>query len=215
MTERTYERPTNTYFRVCQEPGFGRNSHQQTNCTVKKYLFVLICIAAFGGCKVNKGGASSLQKTKVEDFISFIGVTKGDNYDKVLRDLGKPTEIDKNEKPKYSFVSCYYNDANSNRMFSYTYDKETKAVGNIRLTGELSDNFSTTKRFLAAKGIDDPKINFLGMHKKEILKIFGKPDRISSGNYEYVRGPVQVTFICYDFNEEKCSEIYLFWNIHL
>lgn len=186
---------------------------------MKKLTYLAAFLVVVGGmaCKTKKTNAPKakpLAETKLEDFITVMGITKGDLNDKALALWGTPTKTTKDDKTVYSFVSVYHDDANGNRMFSYTYDKKANTVNHIRLTGSKQDNYNPTKEYFKSKNIADTKVNFLGMHKDEILKIFGTPDRVNAGNYEFVKGPISVTFICYDFNQGKCSEIYIYWNMY-
>lgn len=182
---------------------------------MKKTVYLLAFVALLGGaCKTKKTKVKpkTLEETTVADFATVLGLQKGDVYDKALKELGEPTKTTADEKNTYSFVSVYYDDANEDRMFSYTYDKNTKAVNHIRITGNRQNNFEPTRNYFKQRKISDIKVGFLGMHKDKILKIMGTPVRVNSGNYEFVDGPVSVTFICYDFHDELCSEIYVFWN---
>ncbi|HYG16408.1 MAG TPA: hypothetical protein VEC12_11695 [Bacteroidia bacterium] len=182
---------------------------------MKKIVYLLAFVALAGAaCKTKKSATKqkTLHETTVADFGTIIGLSKGDSYEKAVKILGTPSTTTEKENDSYSFYSVYYNDASDNRMFSYTYDKKTKMVNHFRITGNRNTNHIETKNYLAGQKVNDVKVNFLGMHKDSILKVFGTPDRISSDNYEFVKGPVSVTFICYSFHQYKCSEIYVFWN---
>lgn len=180
---------------------------------MKKTLSLFICFVALFSCKTTKiSKEKTIAETTIEDFSAFLGLQKSDLQEKATKQFGTPTKTTKDKNDNYSFVTNYYDDANGNRIMSYTYDKKKKTVNHIRLAGSYTTNFESTKAFLKKRGIKDIKVDFLGMHRDEILKIMGTPDRVSSGNYEYKKGAVSITFICYDFRDYNCSEIYLFWN---
>lgn len=184
---------------------------------MKKLLYLTAFLLVFAACKTSKTStpkAKPLSETTIDDFISVMGITKNDLEPKAAELWGTPTTKTKDDNTSYSFISVYHDDANGDRMFSYTYDKKTNTVNHIRLTGNKAKNYAPTKEYFTKRKIKDNKINFLGMHKDEILKIFGTPDRVNAGNYEFVKGPVSVTFICYEFQEKKCSEIYIYWNMY-
>lgn len=184
---------------------------------MKKLTYLTALLLVFAACKTSKTSTQKekpLAETTLDDFISVMGITKNDLEPKAIELWGNPSKTTKDDNTSYSFVSVYHDDADGDRMFSYTYDKKTNTVNHIRLTGNRNKDYASTKEFFAKQKIKDNKINFLGMHKDEILKIFGTPTRVNSGNYEFVKGPVNVTFICYDFHQQKCSEIYVFWNMY-
>jgi hypothetical protein len=56
----------------------------------------------------------------------------------------------------------------------------------------------------------------MGLHKNEILKVFGNPSSTNSDNYQYdfeIDGKIfHVDFICYDSNNYLCNEISVRWN---
>lgn len=180
---------------------------------MKKLLIAFMVVGTFAACKTTKTPKQKpLEETKIEDFSTFLTLKLGDPVEKAFGIFGEPTTNTKDKNDRYSFISNYYDDADKNRMMSFTYDKKDKTINHIRLTGNYREGYTTTKAFLAAHGIKDIKANFLGMHKDDIIKIMGQPDRVNSGNYEYKKGHVSITFICYEFRDHKCSEMYLFWN---
>lgn len=179
---------------------------------MKKIIYLSVVLLLVSACKTSKlPKQKAIEETKTEDFLSFISLKRSDVLEKATKKFGTPTETTKDKNDNYSFITNYYNDANNDRVLSYTYDKKDQTVNHIRLTGDHKANFETTKAALKNWGIKDVKANFLGMHKDDIIKIMGTPDRVNAGNYEFVKDNVSVTFICYEFRENKCSEIYLFW----
>lgn len=187
---------------------------------MRKTAFLAILFIGLVACRTNKettapaAKSKTIQETTISDFANVLGLQKGDANTKAVSLLGQATKTTKDEKNTYSFVTCYYDDATKERMFSYTYDKTTNAVNHIRITGNRATNFAATKAYFKDRKINDIKVDFLGMHKDDILKIMGTPTRVNSGNYEFVKGHVSITFICYDFHDNKCSEMYVFWNYY-
>lgn len=186
---------------------------------MKNTIYLAVLFVTLAACRTNKESGSAakpktIQETTIEDFANVLGLKKGDLNTKAVSLLGNATKTTKDEKNTYSFVTCYYDDAGKNRMFSYTYDKTTNAVNHIRITGNRNTNFAETRAYFKDRKINDIKVDFLGMHKDDILKIMGTPVRVNSGNYEFVKGHVSITFICYDFHDNKCSEMYIFWNYY-
>lgn len=179
---------------------------------MKKIAYLTLFLLVISACKTSKlPKQKPIEETKIEDFNYFIGLSKGDNVAVALKKFGTPTASTKDKKDRYSFFTNYY-DFEYNKMVSYTYDKKTNVLNHIRVRGSKKFDYTKTKEFISKKGINDKKVNFLGMHKDEIIRIFGTPDRVSSGNYEYKSDALNITFICYSFNADKCSEMYLFWN---
>jgi outer membrane protein assembly factor BamE (lipoprotein component of BamABCDE complex) len=185
---------------------------------MKKVIIAFTVLATIASCKTSKTNTSLPQKkiteTTVEDFATIIGLQRDDLNAKAEALFGTPSTSTKNENDLFSFYTNYYNAANGEKLFSYTYDKKTMAINHIRIEGTKNNNFETTKAFFKERKIQDVKLDFLGMHKDEIIKIMGTPDRVNAGNYEYVKGHVSITFICYDFQENKCSQLYIFWNYY-
>lgn len=180
---------------------------------MKTTTYVVLIVLLIASCKTTKlPKQKPVEETKIEDFKYFVGLSKGDLVEKALNVFGTPSKSNKDKKDRYSFFTNYYHDEANNQIVSYSYDKETNVLNHIRLRGAKKFDYNNTKKFIIEKGIKDTKINFLGMHKDKIFEIMGEPDRINSGHHEYQSGPLNVTFICYSFHNDKCSEIYLFWN---
>ena len=84
------------------------------------------------------------------------------------------------------------------------FDKRSKKVEVIRLQSE-------SVRDALRQITNDPKLELYGLHRDQILKIFGKPSRSNAGNHQYnfrangKRG--LVNFICYDHRKKICEEI--------
>jgi outer membrane protein assembly factor BamE (lipoprotein component of BamABCDE complex) len=188
---------------------------------MKKPIYLLLLFVALAACKTKKTTTAPQEKQKtvdeatVADFATVLGMQKGDVFTKATTLLGQPSTSTKDKNDTYSFITCYYDDAAGDRMFSYTYDKKTNALNHFRITGNRLENFASTKAYFKEKKVNDFKVDFLGMDKNDIIKIMGAPTRVNSGNYEYVQGAVSITFICYDFHQNKCSEMYIFWNYYM
>lgn len=176
---------------------------------MKKIIYITLILLVVSACKTSKlPKQKTIEETTLEDFVSFIGVSKGDSLEIALEKFGTPTKVTK----RRSRSMYFYDDESGKRLFKFTIKKKGNKVNHIRLTGNHQKNYETTKAFLASVGVNDPKINFLGMHKDEIIKILGDPLETTNSSLVYKQGPSKVTFSLSPFGDNKCSEIYLFWN---
>lgn len=176
---------------------------------MKKILFVTTILLAVSACKTSKlPKEKTVAETNLEDFTSFAGITMGDLEDETIKKFKEPTEITK----RRSRSMYFYDDEKGTRIFKFTIKKNSNKVNHIRLTGDRNTDYESTKAFFTTAGIKDPKVNFLGMHKDEIIKILGQPLEATSSRLVYKQEPVKITFSLSPFRDNKCSEIYLFWN---
>lgn len=137
------------------------------------------------------------------DFEKFIGLSKDSTLKDAIKLYGQPI-IRENEN-KYGF-----NDATFNDHLSLSYYKSSEKIMVITLTG-YKNSLSSVTEYIKSKGIIDPKIDFLGTHKDEILSAFGTPDMEHADNYYYrytsEKLSFSVNFVCYSFNDFLCNEI--------
>lgn len=169
-------------------------------------MFLLI-----SACKTSKlPKEKTVADTKIEDFLTVAGISKGDLANEALAKLGTPTS----NTTRRSRGRCNYDDAMGERLLSYSYKKKTNQVNHIRLTGNHQKNYESTKAFLNKAGINDLKVNFLNMHKDEIIKILGAPLDSTKKSLVYKKEPIKIIFSLSPFGDDKCSEIYVFWNYY-
>lgn len=77
------------------------------------------------------------------------------------------------------------------------------------------DNIQATIEQMGKLAIKDPKLCFLGKHLDEIIGIFGQPTTDYGEQYEYERcyqgKKFAVTFGCYKYDKQICTEIEIFF----
>ena len=145
------------------------------------------------------------------EFLEFAGIRYGDKLERVVRLLGEPEKSDASKPGSYHHLTLSW--------FSGKF-----VAGAIEVPPNPSrDSYVAVIRIsspdavarLRSLGVADAKLNLLGVHRDEILKRFGQPVSISSGNYEYkyTRGGQKglVKFICYDFWQNECRQINVQW----
>ena len=146
------------------------------------------------------------------DFASsFLGFSPFNTVEEIVEVLGTPTKINDNSSKNYTFDS-YYWEIGADRVTAYI-DRKSRKVSSMVIEKGYGENLLA--RFLQEKGIRDPRAEFIGSNKKDILKQFGKPKSHDSDNYEYEISyegkTVLIKFICYDFNEYMCSSVDVHW----
>lgn len=148
----------------------------------------------------------------LSDFVSFLGFSPGDSIDAAFARIGSPTRQDPNKK--YSFGDCYW-DALGERALNLSFDKKTRRIMVLRVNAADVNRPELTREYFLDRGMRDPALEFLGKSRDEIMARFGKPDGISSNNYEYERKigglDIGITFVCYDFRGYLCDEIVVRW----
>jgi hypothetical protein len=149
-------------------------------------------------------------------FDAFMGLRYGDTLEDVRRLWGEAAyaEIDDEGDDTYYYVMTEDTvpddgppGAGDDFLFVITIDKATSRVFNLQAnTGDY-----------AANGIEDPLLRFLGAPLSEVEATFGPPTRAHAGfnTYEYVDEDrnleLQVEFLCYDWEEFRCRELWVTW----
>jgi len=172
----------------------------------------LALIAGLSSCFTATGIFTDTgEKIQAESFISFLGLQRGDVFMKAENIFGKPHKLDMNEG-QYDFATAYY-EVNGKTALSISYNKGTQVISSIRLrlSDEVGLSPESTFKFLLQNKVDDIRASMLGENKSKILDAYGYPSSFLSGNYEYKRQDLLVDFICYEFNQNLCSEIYVQW----
>jgi hypothetical protein len=185
---------------------------------MKKFipLLLAVLVLVITGCGAAKRAraekARKLHAVKIEDFISFIGVTKGDTYEKAVELWGEPGREDLNEGSKVKFATMYYYGKYDEKLFNLTYDKRDYTLNYIKVSGNKELNYDNAFTFFKQRNVQDIKVQFLGMHRDSITSVFGEPTRTMTSDLIYEIKGMTVTFVCYAFAENRCDEIYVFWN---
>jgi hypothetical protein len=137
------------------------------------------------------------------DGWSFLGFRYGDDKAKVIAKLGPPTKTEPSTS-KIPFQTLRYAD-------------KVNVTVHAKIDKIYTLNVSTADgaKWLRDKGIDDPRLNILGMHRDEVFELYGKPKNTSPGNHvwEYEDGDKrgQLAMTCYEFNEYICRDITVSW----
>ena len=151
-------------------------------------------------------------KIKISDFSEIIGLKYGDTEEDVYRVFGKPTEVNEHGD-EYDFKSIYYYNFNNNiDIIIITIDKASKKVDSIgfgNLYGLKSmENLKYINSF-------DKKSTLLGKDRKYIRNtIIDNVDEEDKDGIKYKTSKIDVYFACYDHNNNRCSEISIYWWHH-
>lgn len=139
------------------------------------------------------------EKSEINTFKNILGFNRKSTKNDIIQILGKPTSDEISKKYVINYLNYY-----DYIRFGYNKKSEKLMVVHINL---LSNNIQEVKRYLQENGITDNIMNYLGAHLDKILTDFGTPSSKSSGNYRYDNDGFMVNFVCYDFNNYKCSTI--------
>jgi curved DNA-binding protein CbpA len=167
---------------------------------------------------INEGKNKNIRaRERLYSFFSFVGIKYGDSINRAKEIFGNADEV--RDNPKHSLVTQYY----FQDRLSIGFDRETKIIAGIII---LSLDIAP---ILESKGIYDSNVNYLGKNIKYILNDFGEPNDISSDFYTYKlyvpNGILSINkskrndcdgliqFICPDFKDNKCTEIWCYWFI--
>ncbi len=142
----------------------------------------------------------SVVKFDISIFETLLGFNRNSTKSDIIKVFGDPTNDDEG-KHKYDFNTMYYKD-----VISFSYYKKTEVLMQTSIEAFYSDPH-TTIDYLRNKGIKDEKVNYLGVHKDNILKDFGPPSSSHADNYTYDLGNFDVNFICYDTDNFICTAI--------
>ncbi len=184
-------------------------------------LIILIVVSAgllWGGCGAAKRARiekiRQLHALTIDDFHSFLGVKKHYTYDSAINVWGEPGKEEVNEGTKLNYASMYYYGEYGEKLFSLTYDKRNYTLNYIRVTGSNEIGYRSTRDFFKQCGVNDIKLQFLGMPRDSIVSVFGEPTRAQKSELEYQKGGITVTFLCPDFSGGICDEVLVFWNYY-
>ena len=140
----------------------------------------------------------NIESFQINEFESFIGITRDTYLDDCIRKFGTPKI---RENKEYGFNTAIFDN-----WLKISFYKSSKKVMVVRINIELTKIQSIIKK-LNDLGILDPKIHLLGKHYNELIKTFGSPSSSNSGRYNYMKSDFLVNFTCYDFNNSLCHEI--------
>lgn len=144
-------------------------------------------------------------RVSVADFESFAGLRRGARSGDVLRLYGEPINIRANK----SRSTLYYEYARSGLGFSVGIDAASERVEWIRLDGtDIPD-------WLRRRGVNDRKINLLGMYRDDVIALLGKPQNVISSAHEWeikmASGSLLLTLRCYDHRQGQCVDMTVGW----
>ncbi|MGV3597085.1 MAG: hypothetical protein ACO1PI_04405 [Bacteroidota bacterium] len=181
-------------------------------------LILLLTGLLWTGCGAAKRArvekSRQLHALTIDDFHSFLGVKKHYTYDSAINVWGEPGKEETNEGSKINYGSMYYFGEYGERLFSLTYDKRNYTLNYIRVTGSNEISYKSTRDFFKKCGVNDIKLQFLGMPRDSIVSVFGEPTRTQKSELEYQKGGITVTFLCPEFSGGFCDEILVFWNYY-
>lgn len=144
-------------------------------------------------------------------FLSFCGLNHGDSAEQLPKLFGPPGELENEQKNDRDFSTQFY----FAKGLSISVFNSKATPSNVGKVMTVSVRSVEAARNLKSLGIKDEKLDLVGLPLEAITKKFGKPDSAMSGSYEYdfrANGKKgKVTFYCYEFQENKCNEIYVHW----
>lgn len=158
---------------------------------------------ASGDAGSGRAPSSACRRT---DWWCLLGFRYGDSKAKVLAKLGLPASTDSSVEDfeQLRFVDEY---GPVSVMIHSEIDKIY--VISVRKDGV---------EWLRGYGIDDPRLNIIGMKRDQVFALYGKPDRSSSDSHtwDHVEGDKRGDFVtsCYDFNDFVCEDLAIYWYFH-
>lgn len=142
---------------------------------------------------------------KIEDFIQFAGLRRGDGLDALKKIYGEPIYMEASKDQK----THYYDYGRRSEGFRVSVDVENGRVGWINLYD------SDLPHWLRRHGVNDSKVNLLGLHRDEVIARLGKPNRVSSDHYYWERknqdGLLVLRILCLEAHKHQCSEMTIGW----
>lgn len=164
----------------------------------------------------NNSGKLVKNSVKLRSFFSLAGLSFGDSLSDLYRLFGQPDRV--SDDPESALVVVQYFIESEEDLGLYVcYDR---ADGLIRVAS-VSTEYALFK--IREKGIIDENLFlFFGRSWAVIRSEFGEPSDSHSDNFEYkiYRDKYseqtddyagQVTFVCYDHNDYKCTDISVHW----
>lgn len=107
-----------------------------------------------------------------------------------------------------SGTTTYLNYIDRN-LFRISYNTQSKKVVGLHI--EHPD----VAFWLRRRGVTDPKLGYLGMHRDQLIAALGKPDDIESGHYEWEvevgAKTIGIEFQCYDHDQGRCTAVWVSW----
>ncbi len=112
----------------------------------------------------------------IDSFWMFAGVKHGDTIDTLFKKLGRPKEIVKGEEagPSASDTAVYLQDA-----LTVSYSRRTRKIEGFFILGDEA------VKLLRAKGVDDPRLDIVGMAPDKLLELVGKPSTIEGDDHQW------------------------------
>jgi hypothetical protein len=129
------------------------------------------------GWEVQALDVDKLRSAKgIDSFWMFAGVKHGDTIDTLFKKLGRPKEIVKAEEtgPSASDTAVYLQDA-----LTVDYSRRTRKIEGFFIMGDEA------VKLLKAKGVDDPRLDIVGMAPDKLLELYGKPSKIEGDDHQW------------------------------
>ncbi|HSY19188.1 MAG TPA: caspase family protein [Candidatus Acidoferrales bacterium] len=143
----------------------------------------------------------ALTQLKLGDFSELFGLKIGAKTDEVRALLGEATtERTEGGSLRDQILVWTYRAGGMEVQF----DNQTKVVRSISFD---ADHLS----WLAARGVDDPKLALLGKSSGDIEKLIGRPTMNYTSTSRYEGTGLDVEFFCPEYNRSKCSRITVYW----
>lgn len=136
---------------------------------------------------------------RILKFENFLGFSKSTTKLNVIDYLGNPTSEDE-KTTTYPFYSINYED-----LITIYFNKPDDTIMSISVsTGYSLDKLN---QYLGYKSLYDSNLKLLNQTDQAIFNFLGRPTNSHAGRLTYEIDEVIVEFTCYEFNENKCSNI--------
>lgn len=165
-------------------------------------------------------GPSAAQAPTIADYFSFIGLEIGDGRSEVEARFGPPTWVSPSDAS--TPFDTYYYVVTFDTSPGQPPDAGDEYLFDISITSPGDRVIAILARHAPGvdyrdHGIDDPRLEPLGVHVDDVYARFGEPISRHAGfnTYEY-EDPgdgrvVSVEFVCFDHDDFICNEIWVSW----
>lgn len=144
-------------------------------------------------------------KTKVMDFMEFVGLRHGDTISTVKNLYGEPLEVSADEES--GTHEYFYGDKREGLRVAVD-----AASGKVKFVNLRSPD---APFWLRRRGVDDLKMNLLGLHKNDVIARLGPPKDGDSYQQHWeatVDGKVVfLSIMCTDGDKGRCTRMNVGW----
>jgi hypothetical protein len=146
--------------------------------------------------------------------LRFIGLEPGDTRERLFALLGTPPpdRIRVNEETKRVLI-CFRMQGACSESIGVICDAESERITYISVLADAEGDGRALKEFLAARGVFEPLLDFIGKRPRDLMEAFGTPaGGPPESAYRYERSGSTLAFETFEPGGGRIHRISVYWH---